>query len=61
MAMSLSGSLSTPGHLRDVTDSRESVVTVRESVLDISSLTAKSERKEVEGSGLLGRHKCGSQ
>jgi hypothetical protein len=41
--------------------STKSVATARESVLDVSSLKAKSERKEIEGSGLLGRHKCVSQ
>jgi hypothetical protein len=38
-----------------------SVATARESVLDVSSLKAKSERKGMKESGLLGRHKCGSQ
>jgi hypothetical protein len=59
--MSLSGSLSTPGHLRDVADLRKSVATAQESILNISSLKAKSERKGVEESGLSGRHKYGSQ
>jgi hypothetical protein len=38
-----------------------SVATARESVLDVSSLKAKSERKGMKESGLLGCHKCGSQ
>jgi hypothetical protein len=45
--MSLSGSLSTPSHLRDVANfSSKSAATARESVLDVSSLKAKSGRKE---------------
>jgi hypothetical protein len=59
--MSLSGSLSTPSRLRDVANLRKPAATARESVLDVSSLKAKSERKGIEASGLLGRHKCGSQ
>jgi hypothetical protein len=58
---SLSGSLSTPGHLRDVADLKKSVATARESVLDVSSLKAKSGKRGREASGLLGRHKGGSQ
>jgi hypothetical protein len=60
--MSLSGSLSTPSCLRGVADFlSKSVATARESVLDVSSLKAKSERKGIEESGLLGCHKGGSQ
>jgi hypothetical protein len=62
MAMSLSGSLSTPSCLRDVADLSKSVATAQESVLDVSSLMAKSEKGGgIEESGLLGRHKSGSQ
>jgi hypothetical protein len=46
---------------KDVANLRKSVATARESVLDVSSLKAKSERKRIEESGLLGCHKCGSQ
>jgi hypothetical protein len=46
VAMSLSGSLSTPSRLRDVADLSKPAATTQESVLDISSLRAKSERKE---------------
>jgi hypothetical protein len=41
--------------------STKSVATAQESILDISSLKAKSGRKGIEESGLLGHHKCGSQ
>jgi hypothetical protein len=58
---SLSGSLSTPSHLRGVADLKKSVTTARESVLDVSSLKAKSERRGREEGGLLGCHKGGSQ
>jgi hypothetical protein len=61
VAKSVSGSLSTPSHLRDVADLRKSATTARESILNISFLKAKSERKEIKGGGLLGRHKDGSQ
>jgi hypothetical protein len=46
VARSLSGSLSTPSHLRDVADLRKPVATAQESVLDVSSLKAKSEKGE---------------
>jgi hypothetical protein len=59
--MSLSRSLDAPSRLRDVADLRKPAATARESILDISSLKAKSERKKIEESGLLGHHKCGSQ
>jgi hypothetical protein len=59
--VSLSRSLSTPSRLRDVADLRKSVATARESILDISSLKAKSEKKGIKENGLLGHHKCGSQ
>jgi hypothetical protein len=59
--VSLSGSLSTPSRLRDVANLRKSVATAQESVLDVSSLKAKSEKEGVEESGLSGRRKCGSQ
>jgi hypothetical protein len=42
--MSLSGSLSAPSCLRDVADLRKSAATAQESVLNVSSLKAKSER-----------------
>jgi hypothetical protein len=58
---SLSGSLSTPSRLRGVADLKKSVATARESVLDVSSLKAKSGKRGREESGLLGRHKGGSQ
>jgi hypothetical protein len=61
MAMSLGGSLSTPSHPIDVTGLSKPAVTARESVLDVSSLKAKSERKGIEEGGLLGHHKGGSQ
>jgi hypothetical protein len=51
--MSLSGSLSTPSRLRGVADLRKSAATARESVLDVSSLKAKSERKGVEKEWLI--------
>jgi hypothetical protein len=60
VAMSSSGSLTTPSRL-EMLPTSESVATARESVLDVSSLKAKSERKGIEESGLLGRHKEGSQ
>jgi hypothetical protein len=41
--------------------SRESAATARESVLDVSSLKAKSERGKIEEKGLLGHHKGGSE
>jgi hypothetical protein len=58
---SLSRSLSTPSHLKDVANLRKSAATAQESVLDISSLKAKSGREGIEESGLLGHHKGGSQ
>jgi hypothetical protein len=45
---SLSRSLNTPSCLRGVADLRKSVATARESVLDVSSLKAKSEKRERE-------------
>jgi hypothetical protein len=60
--VSLSESLSTLSRLRDVADLRKSAATARGSVLDVSSLRAKSEKGGgVEEGGLLGRRKGGSQ
>jgi hypothetical protein len=41
----LSGSLGTPSRLRGVANLRKSVATAQESVLDVSSLRTKSERR----------------